>query len=157
MRSLYLQTPPYTGNQLETQVAQFLITKGINVYIPSALQINKLNPKYPNKNPDLFWHPDGVTVSRIDRTKGNEANIVYIVGLDHIAENENDPKLRNQLFVALTRSRGWVNISGIGDYPFYEEVHQVMEQKDTFTFTIKGINPPEDANDDLTEEEENTI
>lgn len=83
--------------------------------------------------------------------------MVYIVGLDHIAENESDPKLRNQLFVALTRSRGWVNMSGIGDYPFYEEVRKVMEQKDTFIFTIKGVTPPEDANDDLTEEEENEL
>ncbi len=121
------------------------------------MKFNQLNPKYPKNNPDLFWHDNAITVSRIDRTKGNEADMVYVIGLDNIAENESDPKLRNQLFVALTRSRGWLNLSGIGDHPFYEEVRKVMEQKDTFTFTIKGLNPAEDANDDLTEEDENNL
>ncbi len=108
----------------------------IDICIPSALKVNELNPKYPENNPDLFWNENAITVSRIDRTKGNEADMVYVVGLDHIAKNESNPKLRNQLFVALTRSRGWVHLSGIGDYPFYEEVRKVMAQKDTFTFTI---------------------
>lgn len=45
--------------------------------------------------------------------------MVYLVGLDNIAKNESDLKLRNQLFVALTRSRGWVSLSGIGDYLFF--------------------------------------
>jgi hypothetical protein len=50
-----------------------------------------------------------------------------------------------------------VHLSGIGGCPFYEEVRKVIEQKDTFTFTIKGITPSEDANDDLTEEDENEL
>ncbi len=53
--------------------------------------------------------------------------MVYLVGLDNIAKNESDLKLRNQLFVALTRSRGWVSLSGIGDYSFYDEVNQVTQ------------------------------
>jgi superfamily I DNA and RNA helicase len=83
--------------------------------------------------------------------------MVYLVGLDNIAKNESDTKLRNQLFVALTRSRGWVNISGIGDYPFYEEVNKVIAQGNTFTFTLKGVTPLPDANDDLTEEDEQNL
>lgn len=154
----YTTPPSYTGNNLESEIAQFFRENGINIYyIPSALEINQLNPKYPHNNPDQFWHDGAITVSRIDRTKGNEADMVYVVGLDNIAKNESDPKLRNQLFVALTRSRGWVHLSGIGDYPFYEEVRKVMEQKDTFTFTIKGVTPPEDANDDFTEEDESSL
>ncbi|MDM3857611.1 MAG: hypothetical protein PT120_22665 [Aphanizomenon gracile PMC649.10] len=65
--------------------------------------------------------------------------------------------MRNQLFVALTRSRGWVDISGIGDYPFYEEVNKVIAQGNTFTFTLKGVTPSQDANDDLTEEDEQNL
>lgn len=151
-------TPPfYNGNKLEREIANFLIDYGIDIYIPSALALNDINPKWPNNNPDLFWFDGGVTVSRIDRTKGNEADMVYVVGLDNIAKNESDTKLRNQLFVALTRSRGWVNISGIGNYPFYEEVNKVIAQGNTFTFTLKGVKLPEDANDDLTEEDEQNL
>ena len=62
---------------------------------------------------------------------------VLVVGVDKIAENESDPNLRHQLFVALTRSRGWACMSGIGDYAFYHEINQVIKSGDTFTFTYK--------------------
>ena len=153
----YTTPPDYDGNNLEIEVANFLKDYGIDIYIPSALSVNEINPKWPKNNPDLFWCDGGVTVSRIDRTKGNEADMVYLVGLDNIAKHESDPKLRNQLFVALTRSRGWVDLSGIGDYTLYEEVYKVIEQGNTFTFTIKGVTPSEDANDDLTEEDEQNL
>ena len=153
----YTTPPDYDAINLERQVANFLIDYGIDIYIPSSLRLNDTNPQWPNINRDLFWYDGGVTISRIDRTKGNEADMVYLVGLDNIAKNESDTKLRNQLFVALTRSRGWVDISGIGDYPFYEEVNKVIAQGSTFTFTLKGVTPSQDANDDLTEEDEQNL
>jgi len=36
----------------------------------------------------------------------------------------------------MTRSRGWVCLSGVGDYPFYDEIRQVISSGDTFTFTF---------------------
>ncbi|MDB9445689.1 DEAD/DEAH box helicase [Anabaena sp. CS-542/02] len=153
----YTTPPSYNGNNLERKIADFLINCGIDIYIPSALSLNNIQPEWPNNNRDLFWFDGGITVSRIDRTKGNEADMVYVVGLDNIAKKESDTKLRNQLFVALTRSRGWVNISGIGNYPFYEEVNKVIAQGNTFTFTLKGVTPLQNANDDLTEEDEQNL
>ena len=38
---------------------------------------------------------------------GNEAEMVHVVGFDLIARDEESVNLRNGLFVALTRSRGW--------------------------------------------------
>ena len=124
---------------LETEVGEFLIKKGIDVYIAAAKRLNQLKPNFQagTLNPDRFWCEGGVTISRIHRAKGNEANMVYVVGVDKIAENESDPNLRNQLFVALTRSRGWACMSGIGDYAFYHEINQVIKSGDTFTFTYK--------------------
>ncbi len=148
----YTKPPFYDGNKLETEVANFLLDYGIDIYIPSAITLNKTEPKWPDNKPDKFWCDRGITVSRIDRTKGNEADMVYLVGLDNIAKHEQDLSLRNQLFVALTRSKGWINLSGIGDYPLYDEVKNVIQQGNNFTFTLTGITPPEDANDELTEE-----
>ena len=45
---------------------------------------------------------------------GQEADMVYVVGLDNLAKNESNLSLRNQLFIALTRARGWVKLSGWG-------------------------------------------
>lgn len=132
--------PSFSANKLQTEIANFLLEQGVNIFIPSALQPNQVNPKYPQSNPDLFWddRSRGITISTIDRAKGNEADLVYVVGLDNIAKNEHNFSLRNQLFVALTRSRGWVELSGVvGDYPFYDEVQQVINSGNRITFTIK--------------------
>lgn len=123
--------------ELENKVATVLMEQGIDIYIPTALELNEVNPQWPNHDPDRFWMDGGVTVSRVTRAKGNEADMVYVVGCDQVARNESDVSLRNQLFVALTRTRGWACLSGVGHYPMYEEIRQVITSKDTFTFTYK--------------------
>jgi superfamily I DNA and RNA helicase len=127
----------YEAMELETQVAGFLMEQEIDVYIPTALKLNDLVPQYPNNDPDKFWHEGGVTVSRITRAKGHEADMVYVVGFDNVARNESDVNFRNQLFVGLTRARGWANLSGIGSYPMYDEMQRVIASDGSFTFTYK--------------------
>ena len=54
-----------------------------------------------------------VTLSTVYRAKGNEAAVVFAIGIDGIA-----PKLRsgrNKLFTAFTRTKAWLRISGVGD------------------------------------------
>jgi superfamily I DNA and RNA helicase len=123
--------------ELETEVASFLMAHDIDIYIPTATSLNDLTPQWPNNDLGKFWHPGAVTVSRINRAKGNEADMVYVVGFDNIARRESDVNLRNQLFIALTRARGWVNLSGVGNYIMYDEMRQVIASGDTFTFTYK--------------------
>lgn len=125
----------YKAIELETHVASFLIEQGIDIFIPSGVRINQLNPRWPDNDRDRFWYKDAVTVSRIARAKGNEADMVYVVGFDNVAENESDVSFRNQLFVGLTRARGWVRLSGIGSYAMYDEMQRVIASGDTFTFT----------------------
>ena len=56
--------------------------------------------------------------------------MVYLVGIDQIAKAENNLLLRHQLFVAMTRSQGWLTISGIGNYSLFQELENVLKQKD---------------------------
>jgi superfamily I DNA and RNA helicase len=123
--------------ELENYVADFLMNQGIDIYIPTALELNELKPQWPHSDPDRFWMEGGVTISRVPRAKGNEADMVYVIGFDNVASNEMDVSLRNQLFVALTRARGWVNLSGVGNYPMYEEMQRVIAAGDKFSFTFK--------------------
>lgn len=131
----------FEAMKLETAVAEFLISQGIDIYIPSTPDCNILQTDKQQRNPNKFWCEGGVTVSRIHRSKGNEADMVYVVGLDNVAKDESNLQLRNQLFVALTRAKGWVKLSGIGSYPMYEEMWRVMRSGDTFTFTFRR--PPQ--------------
>ncbi|MBE9047915.1 pentapeptide repeat-containing protein [Pleurocapsales cyanobacterium LEGE 10410] len=125
----------YDTAPLVKQTATFLINQGINVYLPTYSSFNCLDPR-EQRCPDRFWYPGAITISTIHRAKGQEADLVYLIGLDLIAKAESNLYLRNQLFVALTRTRAWVNLSGIGEYSLYRELRQAIESKNNLTFTV---------------------
>jgi superfamily I DNA and RNA helicase len=133
--------------KLESEVAQFLIDCNIDVYIPSAPRLNSIRFDWRESQPNRFWHDGGITVSRIHRAKGNEADMVYVIGCDNVAKDEANVGLRNQLFVALTRARGWAVLSGIEDYPMYQEIQNVLDSGDTFKFTFRKA-PQRSIDDD---------
>jgi superfamily I DNA and RNA helicase len=124
----------FEAMEIETYTANFLIQQGIDIYIPSSPGCNLLKVDRENAQPDRFWCEGGVTISRIHRAKGNEADMVYVIGFDCIAKHESNLSLRNQLFVALTRTKGWLKLSGTGAYPMYDEMWRVMQSGDSFTF-----------------------
>ena len=125
------------ATELQQLAAKFLIRQKINIYIPGCETYNSLPNNNQSHNPNLFWYSGAVTISTIYRAKGQEADLVYLIGLDKIAQDESKIYLRNQLFIALTRSRGWAYLSGIGNYEFYREIKAVMKSKDTFKFIYR--------------------
>ena len=63
---------------------------------------------------DLPFFADGrVTLSTIYKAKGNEAPAVIVIGLDGAGRRTRSG--RNKVFTALTRSKAWVRVSGMGD------------------------------------------
>ena len=127
------------AKELAQQTARFLMKQGITIYLPGSSNYNLLHTESSQERADRFWWEGAITITTIHRAKGQEADMVYVIGADFIAENESNIYLRNQLLVALTRARGWVNLSGIGNYPFYDEIKRVLASKDTFTLTWKGL------------------
>ncbi|MEA5537259.1 pentapeptide repeat-containing protein [Crocosphaera sp. XPORK-15E] len=119
--------------KLQKTIATFLIRQGVDIYIPGTKDCNCLTVEN-HEDANQFWCEGAVTISRIYRVKGQESDMIYIVGLDHLAQKEDNLFLRNQLFIAITRSRGWVNLSGIGNYLFYQEFRNMINSKDSFTF-----------------------
>ncbi|MBL1210334.1 pentapeptide repeat-containing protein [Geminocystis sp. GBBB08] len=115
----------YFVKELQSQCQEILQKKAIEVFIPH------------HHNPNKFWEEGMITVTGIHQAKGNEAQMVYIIGLDQVAKEESNISLRNQLFVALTRSKAWVNISGVGKYVMYDELKKVLTCDDSFTFTLR--------------------
>jgi uncharacterized protein YjbI with pentapeptide repeats len=109
----------------------------LDIYIPSHDDCNSLEVQPEKRNPDRFWYEGAITIACAHTAKGNEADMVYIIGLDLIAKDESNLILRDRLFVAVTRVRAWVTLSGVGQYPMYREIRQVLASKDTFTFTYQ--------------------
>jgi len=69
-------------------------------------------------NRDVFKREGEVTVSQIHRAKGNEAAQVYVLNLEAVERDtwqSNPVGNRNELFVALTRSRAWCTVTGAGE------------------------------------------
>ncbi|MDP5239651.1 ATP-binding domain-containing protein [Uliginosibacterium sp. 31-16] len=54
-----------------------------------------------------------VTLSTIYKAKGNEAYVVYIIGIDALFLSPS-PKSRNKAFTAMTRAKGWLCVTGLG-------------------------------------------
>ena len=58
---------------------------------------------------------DSVTFTGIYRAKGNEAGMVYVINAqDCHGTGHNLASIRNRLFVAITRSKAWVRVVGVG-------------------------------------------
>lgn len=64
---------------------------------------------------DVFW-PDepSVVFSTVHRAKGNEAAMVYVIDAHECQSEYNLAHLRNRLFAAVTRSKAWVRVAGVG-------------------------------------------
>lgn len=65
--------------------------------------------------PDDFFQEDSIAISQIYRAKGNEAAVVYLINADLCAKGINLSRKRNILFTAITRSKAWVRVSGLGE------------------------------------------
>lgn len=92
--------------------------KNIGIYFSSIeTKLRELNIKTfnllnaPNNN-TIFSVRGNVTLSTINKAKGNEVGMVYVVGVDSIFNNKDYIINRNQLFTAITRSKGWVKLTG---------------------------------------------
>lgn len=66
-------------------------------------------------NPEEFFKDNSVVYSSVFRAKGNEAFMVYIINAQQVINSIETINMRNALFTAMTRSKGWVNVLGIGD------------------------------------------
>lgn len=69
-------------------------------------------------DPNTFFQLDDalVTFTGVHRAKGNEAGMVYIINAqDCHSAFRNLASIRNRLFTAITRSKAWVRVLGIGE------------------------------------------
>jgi superfamily I DNA and RNA helicase len=65
-------------------------------------------------NADIFFEENSIAFTGINRAKGNEVPMVYIVNAQDCFDGQELRKRRNILFTAITRSKAWVRICGVG-------------------------------------------
>ncbi|MEZ3170133.1 NERD domain-containing protein [Halorubrum sp. RMP-47] len=98
-------------------------------------------------NRSVFTRRGEVTVSRINRAKGNEAAQVYVLNLEAVERNEwntNPVQNRNELFVALTRTRGWCTVTGTGETEsVFDELRETIEETQQEDTMVRFPAPPQ--------------
>ena len=106
-------------------------------------------------NADIFFQDDSIAFTGINRAKGNEVPMVYIMNSDYCFEGSELRKKRNILFTAITRSKAWVRICGIGRQmeKLKKEFERAQESDFSLTFkypTQKEIDNMNTINRDMT-------
>lgn len=87
----------------------------------SSLQIRLQSHSIASTIPGLvdgsaeFGEPGRVTLSTVFRAKGNEAPVVYILSFDSLYDYVQEIENRNRAFTCISRSKGWVRITGYGE------------------------------------------
>lgn len=87
-----------------------------NIFSFNLLNASNNNIRYSIEN--------RVTLSTLNRAKGNESGMVYIVGTEYAFLNKDYIIDRNKIFTAITRSKGWVVLTG------FEKANQCKKEMD---------------------------
>lgn len=95
-------------------------------------------------SPDVFFDDAGASVAftGIYRAKGNEAGMVYIINAQHCYTSWGSlARVRNQLFTAITRSKAWVRVLGVGPNmdKLVEEFERVKAHKFQLNFRYPTV------------------
>ncbi len=100
-----------------------------------------------DSSPDIFFdaNKDSVTFTGIYRAKGNEAAMVYVInshdccGDDGFSQTTNVAILRNRLFTAITRSKAWVRVVGVGSQ--MEELSKEIDEVKNHNYQLDFVYP----------------
>lgn len=108
---------PLTTYDSVSPIRKILIEKGIRAHIVGV-----------GSSPvdSFFLDGQSVACSGIYRAKGNEAAMIYVINAQDCFRadySNNLAQIRNRLFTAITRSKAWVRVVGIGN-----EMEYLMEE-----------------------------
>ncbi|WP_370809160.1 DEAD/DEAH box helicase [Bilophila wadsworthia] len=116
-------------------------------------------------SPDVFFDSncESIAFTGIFRAKGNEAGMVYVINAqDCYSSFGNIATVRNRLFTAITRSKAWVRVVGVGKN--MEALKKEFELVKKNSFSLNFCYPTEEqkkllniVNRDMTEEERHRV
>ncbi|NES44043.1 MULTISPECIES: nuclease-related domain-containing DEAD/DEAH box helicase [unclassified Moorena] len=91
---------------------------------------------------DIFRSQGCVTITSVFRAKGNEASVVYVYGFENIAKSTDIVKQRNIAFTAMTRTKGWLTITGVGEESklLFREIQGILEEIGRVKFIVPDMN-----------------
>lgn len=128
---------PRTTRMKVRQLRKLLLDMGINSHLAGV-----------DTNPDVFYKEESITFTGIFRAKGNETGMVYIINAqDCHSSSFNLATKRNQLFTAITRSKAWVRLLGVG--VSMEELSREYSELRNNNFELQFVYPTDEQRKQL--------
>ncbi|WDM68105.1 DEAD/DEAH box helicase [Xanthomonas cucurbitae] len=99
---------------------------------------------------DIFFESDAVTFTGVFRAKGNEGAMVYVINAQDCYSTFLPSELgtaRNRLFTAITRSKAWVRVIGVG--PNMKKLQDEFSRVKEHEFRLEFKYPDEEQRNKL--------
>lgn len=123
---------PLTARKAVAQARALLFESRIDTYLAGV-----------DRGGDVFWpREEAVVFSSVHRAKGNEAAMVYVVDAHECQSGGfNLAGYRNRLFAAITRSKAWVRVAGVGPrmHELSSEFNRVVGNGFALTFRYPTV------------------
>lgn len=137
---IVINPDPITTKDAVAPIRKILYDRGIQSHVAGV-----------DSSPDVFFDADNESVAftGIYRAKGNEAAMVYVINAHDCFQtddinmlNSDNAKIRNRLFTAMTRSKAWVRVVGVGkQMTELEKEYAKVKSKD---FMLDFVYPTEE-------------
>jgi superfamily I DNA and RNA helicase len=124
---------PFTTRDAVKDARKILMQKGINSNLAGV-----------TSSVDIFSEPGTMTFTGIFRAKGNEAAMVYVINAQDCFSAfvpRDVARVRNRLFTAITRSKAWVRVLGVG--PSMAALRNELEKVKAANFELRFRYPTE--------------
>lgn len=136
---IVINPDPLTTRLIVAPIRNYLFQLGIQSHTAGV-----------DTDPDIFFaeNNDSVAFTGIYRAKGNEAAMVYIINAQSCLDAPFElAKVRNQLFTAITRSKAWVRVVGVGKkMEMLIDEYQKVKDHD---FTLDFVYPDQKQRDHM--------
>jgi len=131
---------PFTTRDAVKDARKILMQEGINSNLAGI-----------TSSVDIFTEPGTVTFTGVFRAKGNEAAMVYVINAQDCFSAllpRDVARVRNRLFTAITRSKAWVRVLGVG--ASMAELKAEYEKAKALDFELRFKYPTEDERKQIT-------
>lgn len=98
--------------------------------------IPSLAPGFDGVDRSKFAEDGFVTISTVYKAKGNEGFMLYVMAFDGLYDYTDFVRPRNRAFTSISRSKGWLRISGVGKNMdrAVEELEDIKKYIPSFVF-----------------------
>lgn len=131
---IVINPDPFKTRSAVGKARAWLLKDGINSCIAGV-----------TNSADVFFESDAVTFTGVFRAKGNEGAMVYVINSQDCYSSVLPSELataRNRLFTAITRSKAWVRVLGVG--AGMESLRSEFERVKEHNFRLDFVYPDEE-------------